>query len=139
KRASLETSSKVCASRARGSDGRDLNMRAESKTKLAQLMTPVAIPRQFVDFWIEPLRGGLGPHPGELALGELARGGDAPLHRLAEAAFALEVRPELAVPDRAHRGMARGEVASLTQRPHLLEEAGGHHRVEAVGESLMQH
>src|SRR5215469_6779850 len=74
KRASPETSSKVCASRAEGSDGRNLNMRAESKTKLDQLVTHVAIPRQLVGFRIEPARRRFGAHPGELALGELARG-----------------------------------------------------------------
>src|SRR6185437_17123268 len=75
---------------------------------------------------------------GELALRQLAGGGDAPLYGLGKAAFTLEMRPELAVTDGAHRGMASGEVVPAVERPHLIEESGGHHRVEAAGEALMQ-
>src|SRR5690348_15037481 len=35
--------------------------------------------------------------------------------------------------------MARGEVPPSMQRPHLVEEPAGHHRVKAPGEALMQH
>src|SRR5579875_2392835 len=63
KRASLETSSKVCASRAEGERRQDLNMRTESKTKLAQLVTQVAIPRHLIGFRIQPARGRFGAHP----------------------------------------------------------------------------
>src|SRR5579862_9015949 len=88
-----------------GTKGSNLNMRAESKPKLRQLVTNVAIPRQLVGLRIEPARRGFGAHPGQLALGELARGGNAAVDRLIEAALALEVRPELSIADRAHRGV----------------------------------
>src|SRR5579883_463095 len=125
--------------RREGPNGRNLNMLTESKTKLDQLATHVAIPRQLVDLRVEPSWGGLGPHPGELALGELARGGNATLDGLIEAVFSLEMRPELPISDRAHRGMACGQITPAVQRPHLFEEPRRHHAVKASGEALMQH
>src|SRR6185437_1475121 len=111
----------------------------ESKPKLPQLPTHVAIPRQLIAFRVEPAWGCFRAHPSELALGELAGGGDSPLDRFGEPALTFEMRPELAIPDGAHRGMADSEIASAIQRLHLIEEAGSHHRVEAAGEALMQH
>src|SRR5215469_6903149 len=139
KRASLGEIQQAMYPRWRRGPRCNLNMRAESKTKLQQLVAHVAIPRQLVAIRVEPARGCLGTHPGELALGELARGGNTLRDGIGEAVLTLEVRPELAVADCAHRRVARREVTPAMERPHLIEEAGGHHRVEARGEALMQH
>src|SRR5690242_7121378 len=48
------------------------------------------------------------------------------------------MRPELAVTDGAHRGMARGQTAVLAQPPHLFEKARRHNRLEPLRQPLVQ-
>src|SRR5215469_14411462 len=82
----------------------DLNMRLPSKPKLGQLAADVSIPRQFIDVGVEPLPL-LCAHPGQLPLGKLARSRNGSSHRLLQPVLAVEVRPQLPVADRAHRGV----------------------------------
>src|SRR5690606_29979898 len=89
---------------------------------------------------VEPARVELSAQPGELALGQLAGGGDGLVAEARRVAAAVEVLPGLAVADRADRGQVeRGRMGlQLRQRPqraHLVEEAGGEHRVEAAGDA----
>src|SRR5690606_6867271 len=92
---------------------------------------------------IEPARIELPAQPGELALGELARRGDPPLPQFPDVALPVEVFPGLAVAHRTDgREVERCRMAAQlrqgAQRPHLVEETRGKHRVEAPGDPPVQ-
>jgi len=86
----------------------------ESKPKLSEARHDVAIPRRLgaCAVRVDPLQRAFRADPGELAFGQLARGGDAARRRLLEAALSLQVRPKLPIANRADRGQSGVQVAA---------------------------
>jgi hypothetical protein len=77
--------------------------------------------------------------PGQLALGQLAGGGDAAFAQLASGSPAAVQRlPGLAVAHAAHRRQVGVQVAARAQRAHLVQQARRQHGVKALGDALMQ-
>src|SRR6202140_5858629 len=66
-----------------------LNMQVRLKPKPRQHMTYVSIPRQ-PTVRIDPFPEGLAPHPGQLALRQLARCRNGPLHPLLQGVLPVE-------------------------------------------------
>ena len=80
---------------------------------------------------IEPLRVQFAAQPGELALGQLASGGDGPRAEFRHRCRAVQMLPGLAIAHGAQRRQVqrlrmRGERRQCAQRPHLTEETIRH-------------
>src|SRR5580693_9373219 len=97
-------------------------MQSQSKTKLSQLVTHVAIPRRFPVFGVQPARHLFGAQPRELTLRELARCENAALLGLLQRVLSVEVSPELPVTHRPHGRMSGRQVAALVQPPDFVQK-----------------
>src|SRR5690606_25417183 len=102
-----------------------------------------SIERPTLPLRIEPQRIQLPAQPGELALGQLAGGGDGALAEPGGVAGAVQVLPGLAIADGAdcrqverHGMVAQGR--QRAQRTDLVEESGGKHGLEARGDARVQ-
>ena len=76
--------------------------------------------------------------PGELALGELAGGGNAFFGEIGIIARAGQIIPSLAVADAAHRWHVGRQVATRAQGGHFIDQAAGQHVTKALGDAAMQ-
>ena len=81
----------------------------------------------------------LAAQPGQLALGELARGSDAALDERIHVELAVQVFPRLPIADRAHRRMAGAEAGPRAQPSHFVHEAALEHVAETLRDTLVQH
>src|SRR5690606_35404472 len=87
---------------------------------------------------IEPARGQFAAQPGELALGELAGGGDGLGAEGGGIGEAVQMAPGLAVADRAHGWQLRVQARVAAQAADLVQEAGLEHGLEAQRDALVQ-
>ena len=76
--------------------------------------------------------------PGELPFRELPSGGHCALDRGFQGAVARKMRPQLAISHRADGRHVLGQIATLVERSHLVQEARGHHALEALRERRVQ-
>ena len=76
---------------------------------------------------------GKRPEPGQLSLGQSACSDDAAAHAFFESVCAIKMRPELAVPNRAHRRCVCIEIAT---RPQVEAAHPGIHAFLAAKRAL---
>src|SRR5260370_42531629 len=76
--------------------------------------------------------------PGQLPLGQLARGGDAAFAQIAWRSHTLEDIPDLAITHAAHRRHRGGQRKAPSQRADLLDQSRCEHGTEADGAPALQ-
>src|SRR6185312_9449717 len=108
-----QASSVPSPERARSDTPWHLTMWPESKPKLSEARHDVAIPRRLGAraVRVDPLQRAFRADPGELPLGQLARGGNTAARRLLQTQLALQMRPQLPV---AHGAQGRQACVQVT-------------------------
>ena len=78
------------------------------------------------------------PQPGQLPLGELARGGDAAFAQLRDVDGAVQILPRLTIADAAHRRQRRAERVALPQAAQFVDQSGIEHGLETQRDGRVQ-
>src|ERR1022692_2801336 len=87
---------------------------------------------------VEPLRLRTRAQPRELTLRKLSRRHNCLFTRLVHRAVSCQISPYLAISDRAHRRMFRGQIVSFPQDSNFLEKSRSQHRLEPRLETRVQ-